>query len=911
MIGCRSVLSGAALAWLCLCAAASGACPAPADAPLATLTALAEREATSGIVANAVDCLRRALETSPRDTAQAAELRARYGALLGEAGSPKAGLVEALAAQQQLGQLAGAGDAPAARVAESLGVLQFQAGELPAALATLQRAEALFRRAPGKTLAVARTLNELAIVQRELGAYPQAAQQLDVAGELLGSAPADEDREHVAAQVHNTRGGLLYYQGDLRGAVAEFELSRLAFERLHAGGGHELSKVYNNLGFMYFELGALPQAEQWLQRAVALKTELLGGRHTSVAGPLTNLAMVAEQQGRLELARQRYLAAISIYVDALGSEHPSVGIPENGLGALEHRMGEQDAARAHLEHTLGLRTHAYGPDSTWVAETLQYLVPVYAATGHTVQAGDAAVNSIALMALGGESEGLWKGYAAYARVLAGRGALGAAAFFGKRAVNEIQAQRAGLLALAQPLQRSYLQQRAPVYRETADWLVQLGRLPEAHQVLNMLKEEEYVDYLRTRAAPADAGETRIAYAAGELAVATDLDAWLREAGSAGHGITRDTLERRLRTLAGRLGRDRRVAAGTAAAALQLAPLPPATAELRYLVLADRIDILARAGDGQWRRRVIVREADLNRQVFALRRALEQADSLLPPEAGSLYDLLVRPVAADLARRHIGRLVLVPDGTLRYLPFAALHDGRRFLVEDHALSVSTPAARRAPATATGTAERVAGFGVTRGAAGLAPLPGVGAELELIVKRDALDRDGVVPGEVALDAAFTATRLRQALAGGFPTVHIATHFVVRPGALEQSWLLLGDGQPLSLEHFRGADFAMPSVRLLTLSACGTAVGDADATGREFESFAVLAQRQGANAVLASLWPVTDLGSAHFMGRFYRLRTQLGDLAATLQRAQVETLRQGGPYRHPHYWAPFLLVTAPPSR
>ena len=78
----------------------------------------------------------------------------------------------------------------------------------------------------------------------------------------------------------------------------------------------------------------------------------------------------------------------------------------------------------------------------------------------------------------------------------------------------------------------------------------------------------------------------------------------------------------------------------------------------------------------------------------------------------------------------------------------------------------------------------------------------------------------------------------------------------------------------------------VQLLTLSACNTGVGD----GAEVESFGTLAQRQGAKAVVASLWPVVDASTAVLMREFYRIRetnTVLTKLDA-LREAQLELLR-----------------------
>jgi hypothetical protein len=166
------------------------------------------------------------------------------------------------------------------------------------------------------------------------------------------------------------------------------------------------------------------------------------------------------------------------------------------------------------------------------------------------------------------------------------------------------------------------------------------------------------------------------------------------------------------------------------------------------------------------------------------------------------------------------------------------------------------------------------------------------------------------------------------------HIASHFSVKPRDGTIRFSLLGEGQLLWMQlkklRFSGVD-------LLTLSACDTASGGKDADGREVESFAELAQRQGAGAVMATLWPVADKSTPRLMSLFYRERQAADGLskAEALRRAQLALLRgadgvqaqvlagtgergsrsdekpEGGaasgaadakvPFAHPFFWAP----------
>lgn len=87
--------------------------------------------------------------------------------------------------------------------------------------------------------------------------------------------------------------------------------------------------------------------------------------------------------------------------------------------------------------------------------------------------------------------------------------------------------------------------------------------------------------------------------------------------------------------------------------------------------------------------------------------------------------------------------------------------------------------------------------------------------------------------------------------------------------KSALLMGDGNLLTLAQIKKLPNLVGGVQVLTLSACNTGVGDNAGDGKEVEGFGVLAQRQGAKAVIASLWPVADASTSRLKRDFYRIR------------------------------------------
>jgi tetratricopeptide (TPR) repeat protein len=81
-----------------------------------------------------------------------------------------------------------------------------------------------------------------------------------------------------------------------------------------------------------------------------------------------------------------------------------------------------------------------------------------------------------------------------------------AIFFGKHGVNRMQEIRRSFRNFSPDLLRTMRQSNETPYHVLADLLISQARLPEAEQVLRMLKEEEYFEYIRGNANDAVKGE---------------------------------------------------------------------------------------------------------------------------------------------------------------------------------------------------------------------------------------------------------------------------------------------------------------------------------------------------------------------------------------------------------------------
>jgi CHAT domain-containing protein len=324
------------------------------------------------------------------------------------------------------------------------------------------------------------------------------------------------------------------------------------------------------------------------------------------------------------------------------------------------------------------------------------------------------------------------------------------------------------------------------------------------------------------------------------------------------------------------------------------------AVLYPIVLADRLELLLRANGRLHRRTVRIDQASVADNALRLRELIQDRDSdRFLPYAQRLYRWLVAPVRAELDAASIRTIVVVPDGALRVIPFAVLHDGAHYLIADYAVVVTPSLTLTAPQPLRASRLQALLAGVSHAVQGFAPLPNVSAELATIQKQ--------IDSKVLVDDDYTTSKVAAALTSGdYGIVHMATHSVVGETPAD-SFLLTYDGRltMTDLERLlRAGQFRKQPVELLTLSACETAVGDE----RAALGLAGIAVRSGARSALATLWRVSDPSAASLMNRFYQQLNSRGSIpvtkASALQAAQRSLLADPAT-AHPAHWAAFVLI------
>jgi len=292
-------------------------------------------------------------------------------------------------------------------------------------------------------------------------------------------------------------------------------------------------------------------------------------------------------------------------------------------------------------------------------------------------------------------------------------------------------------------------------------------------------------------------------------------------------------------------------------------------------------------------------------------------------AHRLFAELLEPITAYASKTD---LVVIPDGGLHLLPFAALMDGTDYLLKSHTIDVNPSSTvyslihsrlqeeRTAvmpyigvAAWAPQTADEVNSvtMAIKRAVSGperseLVPLPDSKAEVEAIAA-DLPKPSTILEGSEATEGHFKALPLDST-----DVIHLALHGYVDLDYPDRSALVFApeiSGSEDGLLQVREIRNLHLKAKLVTLSACDTGVGPIGETGVENIVNAFI--EAGADSVVSTLWEVEDHSTERLMTDFYSQLAAHKRKVDALRSAQLDLLREGLP---PYYWASFQMVGDP---
>lgn len=784
----------------------------PAQSPAETSPPLETQEESQPTAATRLDKLQEELQTAEAhgDT----ELQGRLLMRIAGANFRTSKFTEALKAYlSALEAFEKTGDRSSqARVHFDIAMSHKQLGELQDSLASSAQALSLFRELgdrKGQAAVLRHTgsvYSTLGDEQKALDDYSQAltiyrelGMRTREADTLLGIAITDVTLGRVETGVDIYLNQVLpIYQevGNLEGQAAVFNNLGLAYERQgklqaalsayakasplyrETGNARGEAMVAVNSGSVYYDLADLAKSLEQHELALKLfeKTADLGGQ----ASTLNDLGQVYGRAGMSDKALEYYNRALLL--DRQIGNRISEGKALNNLGTEYSFLGKFQLALDSFSQALEIFEQI--GDRYGHAMAMENIGYIYFNENNEKSADDAYRKAFAEASIVA-SPLLEEGVCHKLMIFDAKAQPALAIYFGKLAVNALQQVRGSLEGMSNDLQDSFLRSKQDVYHVLADLLISQNRLPEAQQVLDLLKKREYLDYVRGEAAkelepldltPAEKlaqeeyqHSTSTIVALGEQWTQLKKMTARSEEQEKQYQDLSDQLDSASKQLNGYYARlyvlfgentaaNKRLAdvKGDVSQLKQAIAKQPHTVAIYTLVGSDKTSEIVITGSTVVARQFAISEKELNGRVANLQEALREPTRDPRLVAKNLYDVLIAPIKADLDQASAETLVWSLDGALRYVPLAALYDGKQYLVEHYNVATITPASIAHLADKPNVESlTVAAMGISgKFEANLPPLPAVVNELDEVAKDPKVkDAQGTLPGTILLDSQFT--------------------------------------------------------------------------------------------------------------------------------------------------------------
>ena len=746
-----------------------------------------------------------------------------------------------------------------------LGVIDGAAGEHRAAIVHYDAGLALVQRA-GNPFQEARFTNNIAVSLASLGEWRDALAHLDRAVPLYRRIG---EKRQLALTLQNI-GAAYVWLGEYEDALAQFRLALPLVRELGARGLEATNDV--NSGVALLELGRVAEARASLEDGLAITREL---------EDLRTEALALRHLGRLEDKEKRHAEALayhqgSLTLQRVNGNRRGEAFALLNIGTLQRKLGDADAARLSLRDAHAL----------------------------ACAVDDPALESGTRLAL--------------ARVEAGEGNLHAAWRQLEAALHGVESLRVNVAG--QHLRGAYQLTIREYYELAVDVLMRMNRPAEALEISERARARGLLDLLaEARVDVRQGGDPELLAREKKLRRAiNDKAAQLARSQKKTLATEVDALVAELRQLERRIRESSpRYASLTQPETLTLRQIQ------RDVVDDDTLLVEIALGDERghvWAvttDSVTVRALPSRKEVEAVARRfyealtarnvriddetpqarlarLARARQRIGKDGAKLYELLL----AKLPLRGKSRLLIVADGALQYVPFAAIPMNGQPLVTRfelvHMPSVSALAALRRETKGRRVPERTVAV-LADPVFADARMPRLPLARE---EAASIARIAYRP-EVRVGAAATRAAAMSGELGRYRYIHFATHGVLDDRTPELSGIALSDGF-LRLHEIYNLDLPAD---LVVLSACQTALGKEVA----HEGLVGLTRGfmyAGAERVLASLWKIDDRATAELMrGLYERMLVERMTPAAALRAAQIE-MAQSPRWSEPYHWAAFVL-------
>jgi CHAT domain-containing protein/Tfp pilus assembly protein PilF len=817
------------------------------------------------------------------------------------------------------------------RLLSNIGLVYRQLGQYPKALEFYQQALPILQEI-GDQASVGSTLNGMGVIYENLGQYDNA---LKAYQQSLEISKKIGDKVGIANTLDNM-GGIYYGEGRYPQALLSYQQ---ALEiRQKTGDKTGIGNSLNNIGGVYYNLGQYSQALEFLQQVLAIRKKV--GDRAGESRALDAIGIVYESLNQYPQALKFYQQALRIAQEI--GDRATEGEVLNHIGGIYTNLGNYSQAQDFLQQALAI--HREIGDKAGEGRTLNSLAEVYYNWRQYPQALDFLQQGLSIFQAVGDKAASGVTFSNIGYLLEQQNQSELAIVFYKQAVNVTESIRNDLKVLQVEQQQSFTATVTDTYRRLADLLLKQNRVLEAQQVLDLLKVQELDEYLRNVRGNNQTEQgiellpqeqqiakkyTQTVQLGQELAQLRRIPESERSQNQHQRIVELEKIQQQQRADFNQFIRSPEVRAlvqelsrtsGGQSLDLpnlnrlqrNLQQLPQPTVVLYPLILEDRLELVLVTPDSPpLHRSVLVKRETLNRILLEFRNGLTttiSSETTVKNTARQLYNWLIKPIENELTQANAQTILYAADGALRYIPLAALFDGEQWLVQRFRINTITSASLTDLTPKPLSQPRVLAGAFTQGSYNFQVgtrqfafegLPFARQEVENLAT--------IIPNTTKLlDNAFTPQATIPRL-NDHSIVHLATHAAFVRGTPEDSFIVFGNGDRITLRDVE--TWSLPNVDLVVLSACQTASGGQLGNGEEILGFGYQIQLTGAKAAIATLWSVDDEGTQKLMNVFYAtLKTRNIPPAEALRQAQISFITNADnqpQLKHPFYWAPFILI------
>lgn len=828
----------------------------------------------------------------------------------------------------------------------NMGIISKNQGDYPLALERYQKSLAIFQELnnePGMAYALL-NMGTLYLMQ---GEHEQA---LNYTERALALREKFGDRKGAGIALQNI-GAVHRAQGNYARALEVFQRALTLREEL--GDQDGLAGTLNSVGGIHFNYGNYDRALEYFQKGLAIRQAI--GDKRGVAISLLAIGDIYYVRENYPLALDYYRRSLALR-EAIGWKRGIAGT-FNDLGRVARAQGNYDLALDYFQKALALRESLN--DKIGISQTLTDLARLYLLRAEYRKAQEFAARAATIADEMVTHEHLWR-----AREVEGSAFLGlnepekARQSF-DAAISSIEELRSQIAA-GEDEQQRFFENKVSPYEAMVEVLISQNKTAEAFAYAERAKARVLLDVLKSRRAdltramtPQERNEEQRL-----RSNLVSLNAQIRSA-----SLRQKEGTAALEELKVRLGKARfeyeefqtrlyslhpelRVHRGEARPVTPQEAgrllLDAETAVLEFVVTKKRTYLFVLTAKGEAAAAstdlkiytLEIGEEALAERAEEFRQGVARRDLGFRQPARQLYELLLRPAAAQLAGRH--NLIIIPDGPIWNLPFQALRtSGEKFLIEEHAVSYapsltvlgeifktrSTLAQPRTTRPATPTllafgnpmigAQAVARLSPVLAGEDLAPLQDAEKQVMTLGRLYGHARSKVYVGAEASEARVKTEAV------GYSVLQFATHGILDDANPMYSHLVLSAPEKTKEDGLLEA-WEMMNLKLradvVVLSACETARGRIGAgEGVIGMSWALFIA--GSPVTVVSQWKVDSAATTELMLEFHRnlsgtANAQRLSKARALQQASLKLLRSEGvqDYRHPFYWAGFVLMGDP---